>query len=403
MNTPLPVPAPALRTQLVAAALLAVVVLLPLERHSVIDILAVLAVGLMFWLRRDAAVAWRHLAVPLLLVAAAIIVGLLYAEQPARSFVSVRELLRAGIAAVGAHILLGTGRLQLTAGSGRLAGSLTLAGLLCFFAVLWLPTRSLEGFHAALMPHMNPNTWGLTLGFATVVLAWGALAARSPWWQRAGWLALAGVGLLAGLLLEISRAGSLATLVALAVLVAFACLPQRHERILLAALVLGWLALANYYWLAGPLTGLSWHHLDQLSSWRFSIQREAWAEFTQHWLTGNGTRSFYTMVYQPFPRPVHMPIASPHNLWLEALHATGVVGTLLLLAGFTRLWRQGVRVAGTAHAAYDLRVLGYALLTQQLVHGMFDFNLFSASVLAILLLAILLASARHAQPTTTPP
>ena len=228
----------------------------------------------------------------------------------------------------------------------------------------------------------SANCYAPFLAATLVLLAGLALQGRQvfPW--------LAAPPLLVTLVLSESRA-TVALLAAVALaLVARSRLQPRQRRLVLAALAV---AVPVGLWI-----GSRWLAPDEL--WetallgRLAIWRGAWAMIGDHWLLGVGLGRFAE--YFPAYQVTDFFTRYPHNLLLEALAETGVVGLLalstFLAAAFVTSFRS-VAASGSI-----LRRSAFAAAALLLVHAMVDID-WRAPANPILLM-VLLAVSRHPAP-----
>jgi len=132
------------------------------------------------------------------------------------------------------------------------------------------------------------------------------------------------------------------------------------------------------------------------SNHRWTWWKESWDSFTQHPLGGTGAGSF-ALVHRPLRKTSLDVTLEPHNLPLQFLGETGIVGFLLLMgvagAGVVGIHRTLRRVdPGDASAgrALALGALGYALWA--LVD--FDWDFVAVTGPLFLVLGLLVASGR---------
>jgi hypothetical protein len=132
------------------------------------------------------------------------------------------------------------------------------------------------------------------------------------------------------------------------------------------------------------------------SNHRWTWWKESWDSFTQHPLAGTGAGSF-ALVHRPLRRTSLDVTTEPHDIPLQFLGETGIVGFLLLLgvaaagvAGIHRALRRLEPEDASAGRALALGALGYALWA--LVD--FDWDFVAVTGPLFLVLGLLVASGR---------
>lgn len=151
------------------------------------------------------------------------------------------------------------------------------------------------------------NYVAVYLGFGLIY----ELAARRPLWPL--FAVTAGVGLI----LTLSRAGLLATGIVAALLLIIAVWKGGARSVILWLVLLGFVALLLLATPFGKLLIAQLRHLSRSASvlTRVQLWRKVWHDFTQTPVLGLGLG---------WRR-------DPHNLFLQALHDLGIIGTLFLV------------------------------------------------------------------------
>lgn len=175
------------------------------------------------------------------------------------------------------------------------------------------------------------------------------------------------------------------------------------QRLRYAAFAFGAIILATHAlvpWLnaapglSGPAKGAIERALPTLlgdTEPRWQIWLLAWRLFTDAPLLGAGIGEFAGAVFRSGLPPSlthfgNQVWTSPHNLPLQLLAETGILGTLLALAGlFTGYWQIGRRYLTKAQPA-----IGWILVAVgvELIHSMFEYPLWSAHFLGVTALLI---------------
>ncbi len=271
----------------------------------------------------------------------------------------------------------------------------------------------------------QPNPYAGYLGYLAPVAASLALGGVGRWWERRQrhdlWLGLAcalvAILLGAGIGMSWSRGSWLGLGAALAVV---ACLRSKQTApfvavgfvavaVALAVLGTSWLPAsiarrlsdldlyaANVDLGRVEVTDDNFAVLERLGHWQAGA-----AMFSDHPWLGVGIGN-YSVAYPDYAPPhFYDPLGHAHNIYLNFLAETGVVGAAafvaLWLAGFWLAWRTARSTAGN-DAALALGVLG--TLTYLTVHNLFD-NVFVAHMqLQLALLLAALVTLRHRDPRT---
>jgi len=268
----------------------------------------------------------------------------------------------------------------------------------------------------------QPNPYAGYLGYLVPVAASLALGGLGRWWQRRQWhdfwlgLACALVALLltVGIGMSWSRGSWLGLGAALAVVI---CLRSKRAAPIVAvgfiAVAVG-LAVLGTSWLPASVaqrlsdldlyaanvdlgrvevTDDNFAVLERLGHWQAGA-----AMFSDHPWLGVGIGN-YAVAYPAYAPPhFYDPLGHAHNIYLNFLAETGVLGgtafVALWLAAFWLAWRTARSTAGN-DAALALGVLG--TLTYLTVHNLFD-NVFVAHMqlqLAVLLAALVALRRQH--------
>ena len=139
------------------------------------------------------------------------------------------------------------------------------------------------------------------------------------------------------------------------------------------------------------------------SNHRWTWWKESWDSFTEHPLGGTGAGSF-ALVHRPLRKTSLDVTLEPHNIPLQFLGETGIVGFLLLMgvagagvAGIHRALRRLDREDASAGRALALGALGYALWA--LVD--FDWDFVAVTGPLFLVLGLLVASGRPVREVST--
>jgi O-antigen ligase len=262
--------------------------------------------------------------------------------------------------------------LRVTSASGILIG---LYGVLQYFGWdPWIPPAAYHVGEGAWEIVRPPATLGHAIYFANfelyVAFFGGALAATDPdrRWKMMGLLA-AGVAALS-ILLSGTRAALLG-LAAGAIFLAIRLRPRLTRRTIAAALVIS-AGLAVLYLLppGAKLRGrVHWTLTEQpLGGARSLLWRDSLSMAGRRWVSGYGLETFSAefpafqsaALARAYPEFYH---ESPHNLFLDALTAQGIIGLLPLLGlialAFYAAWK------GALADAYTGAALAAALASQQ--------------------------------------
>jgi hypothetical protein len=128
---------------------------------------------------------------------------------------------------------------------------------------------------------------------------------------------------------------------------------------------------------SGTVSNTGGHLTSTSSNFRFTWWRQAWRGFEHHPLTGSGAGSFH--VVNLLYRDTFLDeTTEPHNLPLQFLAETGIVGLLLLVAAMAALLRGSLRRRGHELA---LGLLLPAFLVHSLVDVDWDFVAVAAPAL----------------------
>jgi O-antigen ligase len=220
----------------------------------------------------------------------------------------------------------------------------------------------------------SPNNLGLYMGRAIPIATAVALLGTQRWRRVAYSLAL--IPLLAAALLSFSR-GALLFGIPASLVVILLFWGGRKTAIALAGLAgAGLLALI-------PLSSNPrFANLLDLSSgtsfFRINVWRSAWAMFMDHPLLGVGLDNFLYEYRGRYIQPEawqepNLPHA--HNIFLDALSRTGLLGIAALLAMLFAFYRTTVKSLHTTKDDPNLRALVIGLLASMvnyLAHGMVD-------------------------------
>jgi O-antigen ligase len=149
-------------------------------------------------------------------------------------------------------------------------------------------------------------------------------------------------------------------------------------------------------------------YLDDDAVTRFYLWTRAWTLFTQSPVMGVGWGNF-TVVFGIGDDPFFVPDqVAAHNIYLQLLAETGLVGFVVFSYLVFRSWKQALRLGRSSKDAVD-RALAFGIqgaLVAELVHGFVDF-LFEADqqygTLFWTLLALLVVSSRESMVTSAAP
>jgi O-antigen ligase len=352
----MPLLSPALKTLLRSPLLpfWLVMALLPFGRSAELGT-GLCAIGFVLAWRREGAVLWRDHGIRLLLLLLACYIGAallsaFMAVVPGKSWSTVLGLLR--------YLPLGGYACYVLRGETRLRGFYVAMAVVIAFWVLDAWMQMLTGW--SLRGHAEPERisgiFGADdpkLGPTLAVLSPFALWVARERWQTRG--LIVGLLLLLGpVLLSGSRAAWLCfALVALVFLWREAGSPLRFlvacamaAVVLLAAGGIAWKTSARFdARMQRTLAVLGGHEqdLNEAMTGRLDIWQNSLAMIAAHPVTGVGVRDFRYAYPQFAPANDHFMVAEncgdgvgachPHQLLLEILTETGVVGLLLWLAG----------------------------------------------------------------------
>lgn len=304
------------------------------------------------------------------------------------------------------HILTTRAQLHWVIGALVAAGLAQVAlGAYQFWGRVGPPAFALaDGFVRAHGTLRQPNPYAGYLGYLAPAAASLAIAGLARWIERRERRALVGglvgsaaaAALIVGIGLSWSRGGWLALVAALAVV---GGLRNRRTALLALAVVIVLaliVGLAGVAWLPGPIAGrlqdlsdyfggpdparteindANFAVLERLAHWRAGLDMFA----DRPWL-GVGIGN-YSVAYADYAPPHwYEPLGHAHNIFINFLAETGVIGgvafLLFWLAAWRLTWQVGRRAAARGDrfaAALALGVMGS--LTYLTVHGLFD-NLF---------------------------
>ena len=340
-----------------------VVALLPFGRSAELGT-ALCMIGFVLAWRRDGAAFWQDPAVRLLLLLLACYIGAALlstfaAVMPGKSWSTVAALLR--------YLPLGAYACYALRGEQRLHGFYLAVAVVIAFWVLDAWMQMLTGW--SLRGHAEPERisgiFGADdpkLGPSLAVLSPFALWVARERWQRRG-LIVALLFLLGPVLLSGSRAAWLCfALVVLVFLWREAGSPLRFVAacamatlILLAAGGIAWKTSTRFdARMQRTLVALGGHErdLNEAMTGRLDIWQNSLAMIAAHPVTGVGVRNFRYAYPHFAPANDHFVVAEncgdgvgachPHQIVLEILTETGIVGLLLWLTGVViavRAWR----------------------------------------------------------------
>lgn len=252
-----------------------------------------------------------------------------------------------------------------------------------------------EHAHALLYPHISPvaqnyfdyflpRGYGIALGgytftdyiiFCGIAVCWGRIAARQWSWHSAGNLVM--IFIFGFAILSIGRRGELLMAFVLCVLmVLMLCSPKVRLRLILggsaAAGVLLWLFLhflpqlreidILHRYVSTIDNLLSGH---DITSGRLTLYLLAIQAFREHPILGIGFDQFHTLVNPQFTDIEGNVMQDAHNIYLQMLCETGLVGTVLTLLPMIWLLVTTARCLRAARQREDRR--GAAPLTTSLL------------------------------------
>jgi O-antigen ligase len=346
-----------------------VVALLPFGRSAELGT-GLCAIGFVLAWRREGASLWRDHGVRLLLLLLACYIGAALlsafnAVVPGKSWSTVLALLR--------YLPLGGYACYVLRGETRLRGFyVAIAAVLAFWLLdAWMQMLTGWSLRGHAEPERISGIFGADdpkLGPTLAVLSPCALWVARERWQRRG--LIVGLLLLLGpVLLSGSRAAWLCfALVVLVFLWREAGSPLRFivacalaAMVLLAAGGIAWKTSARFdARMQRTLAVLGGHEqdLNEAMTGRLDIWHNSLAMIAAHPLTGVGVRDFRYAYPQFAPANDHFMVAEncgdgvgachPHQLVLEILSETGIVGLLLWLTGLSiavQAWRRAGRQA----------------------------------------------------------
>lgn len=316
-------------------------------------------------------------AVPaLVLLAAGTAVGIVFSLDPERSLKTVLKAAAGVLLVVALWRALSRGRLTL---DGLVSAwvVVTVLALLSFVA-----SQAHYGGYlvrpAGILPGITRNAQAVTL----LVLLAATLALCRFDRRLVTWLAA--IALLWMLFANAARGAQLAAL-AIGGLAVARALGWRMRTILLLAL--SGIALAAI---------AVWHFHDTLAAARGGnlltgrdyLWRAALQVIADHPLAGIGINTWKYSAYVDALAAPWVQEAGPHNIVLDLLTATGIVGALLTLAGLAS-WMRSL-TAGDVVVAAPLREFGLLLAAAMLVNGMVDFRVWSVQFIGLLGIALVL-------------
>jgi len=223
----------------------------------------------------------------------------------------------------------------------------------------------------------------------------------------------AGLAILAGIAVSLSRGGWVSTVAALVVLAVVLLRSMRYRLIVFAAIIALGIGIYAFYQKAEPIVQ---HRLQAASGTGPSrdLRLRLWPAATKIWLEnpvfGAGPGQFdhhYRRYREPVDRTQNRPIYA-HNDYLNTLADYGLVGFglismafMLLFRGVARSWHavayssNGQQSIGTKAA---FLIGASAGLVAILVHSLFDFNMHipANAILAVTWMALLSAFVRFA-------
>lgn len=369
------------------ALLLVGLFLLPIEKlhiASAINVLLLLATVAHWPTLKTVAKDYRW---PVAFIFIGLLIGAAFSIQADKSMVTFRDLLRGAAAGLLFSVLIT--RYDLALGKALAIATLFAAGgLVLLYA--WAGVGAgfqIEGIQQALGAIAHRNTWGLTT--ALIMNAFVVLALTTPSGpQRLGYLAGYGSLFLLCAMANPSRGALVGSALSGLFLLLLAKLPGRREIPVLALAVGGFVLGSLSYVLLSQSHGAATTTLDQLSSGRLSLYHLTWEKIVDSWLVGYGPRTFAVSVGQHATAHTGDVVATPHNILLEALYSMGLLGTAALMLGVAAFWwPTGADGQPRSPALTRLRLFGYAVFLQLILHGIFDLMIFSTYFNTLLFIA----------------
>jgi O-antigen ligase len=299
---------------------------------------------------RAMAVGHRALLVAIVLFLGWVTLSTAWATNTADAMLDVRNWLTAGATFVVVATTVRTPR-----GIALLTGGFVFGALAAVVAGL-----ALTGLHPAVSAINSAADVRLSTGatdpnyLAATVVAALALSGGLAVWRRETWvrllLACAAPILLYGLIATQSRGGLIAA--AVSIVVGAAVLPTQRRRILAALIPI--IALMALFFTVNPE---AYHRLSQQDGGgdgRTELWRIAWRIAEDHPLVGIGVNNFvareqaYVLRVGSLEHAQQLVIDDPkvvHNMYLQMLAETGIIGLTLFVAMIVALLRATYRAA----------------------------------------------------------
>jgi len=407
MNSKIMIPAQSVRqrhAELAAITLLiASVLVLPLDRLHTSGILLLSTLILAFVSGRTFIKESARLYKPIALLIAGIAVSSLFSSYPGKGWVVVRNLVLAfTTGALFFHIATERSA-ALVRATGAAVVMTVVTAIIATASTPSLWNDLLRSNFNQISSFANENTWGLAAALVANTAIIAVMRSESLV-KRSVFIAIF-IGLIGFLhITGLSRGALLSSLITSLTLVAFMAAKKPSVKMLAMPLAVAIFISGSALMIAAALQLQdNFAYFDSLSTHRLTIYKLSWSAITEAPLWGHGARTFPLNMGSVTLNAMGEILGTPHNIMLEALYSLGLIGTILWATGIIFFWRHRPDTSKPDEKnRIFIRFLGYSILIQLLIHGLFDLTIFSTYFLTLLFVSGGLVMATN-QPAQSAP
>ena len=338
--------------------------------------------------RKQFVLAWKHTRPSWLLIAAAMLLGLLFSDLPDKSITGFYNAARAFMLFFAVFAIFSSLHATSLLQSATVINVTAATVISILFLVLTIAGNSLQFRNNMLLIQNIGNLHEFANLTAVCLLMLACLYAANT--RKKTWLLLPLSLMLTVLIFTTSKGNWISVLLCMCYL-----LCRKNYRLAWYTVMILCLLIYTYIFFLYPADGYMPPTLENTIHIRQQIYTDTLRLVSDHPWSGHGINTFkYT---SGLTDPTGVPYVMPHNIVLEQLYGWGAAGTLLFFLGLGLLvLTNGKTTSGDTTASAFLYLSGNTLLIYCLSRGLLDLKFFSFHYLGLLLFAsALIIASRH--------